>query len=28
MCIDRMDWVEGKPVTAGPSWTVQRAPSI
>jgi beta-xylosidase len=26
MCIDRMDWVEGKPVTAGPTWTGQPAP--
>jgi len=27
MCIDRMDWVEGKPVTGGPTWTPQRAPA-
>jgi GH43 family beta-xylosidase len=27
MCIDRMEWVDGKPVTSGPTWTAQRAPS-
>jgi beta-xylosidase len=26
MCIDRVDWVDGKPVTGGPSWTAQPAP--
>jgi beta-xylosidase len=26
MCIDRMEWVDGKPVTSGPTWTAQRAP--
>jgi beta-xylosidase len=27
MCIDRMDWVEGEPVTGGPTWTAQAAPA-
>jgi GH43 family beta-xylosidase len=26
MCIDRIDWADGKPVTGGPSWTEQPAP--
>lgn len=26
LCIDRMDWVDGKPVTGGPTWTEQPAP--
>jgi beta-xylosidase len=26
MCIDRVDWVDGKPVTQGPTWTEQPAP--
>jgi beta-xylosidase len=26
MCIDRVDWVDGKPVTNGPTWTEQPAP--
>jgi GH43 family beta-xylosidase len=26
MCIDRLDWVDGKPVTKGPTWTDQPAP--
>ncbi|MGZ5183209.1 MAG: glycoside hydrolase family 43 protein, partial [Ramlibacter sp.] len=26
MCIDRIDWVDGKPVTNGPTWTEQPAP--
>jgi GH43 family beta-xylosidase len=27
MCIDRMDWVGGRPVTVGPTWTEQPGPS-
>jgi GH43 family beta-xylosidase len=27
MCIDRVDWVDGKPVTQGPTWTEQAAPN-
>jgi GH43 family beta-xylosidase len=27
MCIDRVDWVDGKPVTQGPTWTEQPAPN-
>jgi len=27
LCIDRMDWRDGKPVTDGPSWTPRPAPS-
>ncbi|MCS0589143.1 glycoside hydrolase family 43 protein [Massilia norwichensis] len=27
MCIDRVDWVDGKPVTPGPTWTAQQAPT-
>jgi beta-xylosidase len=27
MCIDRVDWVDGKPVSGGPSWTEQPAPA-
>jgi GH43 family beta-xylosidase len=27
MCIDRVDWVDGKPVTNGPTWTEQPAPN-
>jgi beta-xylosidase len=27
MCIDRVDWVDGKPVTSGPTWTAQTAPA-
>jgi hypothetical protein len=26
MCIDRVDWVDGKPATSGPTWTEQAAP--
>jgi GH43 family beta-xylosidase len=26
MCIDRLDWVDGKPVTKGPTWTEQEGP--
>jgi len=26
LCIDRVDWVHGKPVTGGPTWTEQAAP--
>jgi hypothetical protein len=26
MCIDRLDWVDGKPSTPGPTWTDQPAP--
>jgi GH43 family beta-xylosidase len=28
MCIDKVDWVAGKPVTRGPTWTEQPAPKI
>jgi GH43 family beta-xylosidase len=28
MCIDRMDWVGGRPVTVGPTWTDQPAPAV
>jgi GH43 family beta-xylosidase len=27
MCIDRLDWVDGKPVTRGPTWTEQQGPA-
>jgi GH43 family beta-xylosidase len=27
MCIDRLDWVDGKPVTGGPTWTAQQGPA-
>jgi GH43 family beta-xylosidase len=27
MCIDRVDWVNGKPVTNGPTWTAQPGPA-
>jgi GH43 family beta-xylosidase len=27
MCIDRLQWVDGKPVTKGPTWTVQEGPA-
>ena len=27
MCIDRMDWVDGKPRTPGPTWTEQQGPA-
>ncbi|WP_323141850.1 glycoside hydrolase family 43 protein [Massilia phyllosphaerae] len=27
MCIDRLDWVYGKPVTKGPTWTEQEGPA-
>jgi hypothetical protein len=26
MCIDRIDWIDGRPSTAGPTWTDQPAP--
>jgi GH43 family beta-xylosidase len=26
MCIDRLDWVDGRPTTPGPTWTDQPAP--
>jgi GH43 family beta-xylosidase len=26
MCIDRLDWADGKPVTKGPTWTEQEGP--
>jgi GH43 family beta-xylosidase len=26
MCIDRLDWVDGRPSTSGPTWTDQPAP--
>jgi hypothetical protein len=26
MCIDRLDWIDGKPSTPGPTWTDQPAP--
>jgi len=27
MCIDRLDWADGKPVTKGPTWTEQVGPA-
>lgn len=27
MCIDRLEWVDGRPVTKGPTWTEQQAPA-
>ena len=27
MCIDRLDWVDGRPVTQGPTWTEQPGPA-
>ena len=27
MCIDRLDWADGKPVTKGPTWTEQEGPA-
>jgi GH43 family beta-xylosidase len=28
MCIDRLDWRDGAPVTAAPTWTAQPAPEV
>jgi len=27
MCIDRLDWVDGRPVTMGPTWSRQQGPA-